>query len=296
MPSPGSNPTRRVVLVLDYLAEHPGRFIGLSDLARAVGISKSTLHPIIETLVEVGYLLRDEDSRMVQLGPTLTGVGQAALGSRARMIDALRPLMDEFAQQLDAHCLISAAFGGWIVPLAVSGNPSRVTTLFRVGARSNPLEPPMGSLFMAGSPMATIQDWIKNAGPDISASEVETALSSVDLVRSQGFAAAVRLDAKARLEQALDGFLVGEASRSAAVEGLIGEMRRATYLLTDFNDPTLHEIDWIGIPVDDKVSGTRIALVILNLPAPLTGHAVQEVAQSLRTRVSAATGVQLLPA
>ncbi|SNQ47594.1 Transcriptional regulator, IclR family [Frankia canadensis] len=280
-----SNPTRRVVLVLDFLARHRHRSFSLSELARELDISKSTLHGIVETLLEAGYLLRDPGSLHYRLGPALAGVGQAALGPHGPLVDALRPVMDRLAREFEAHCVVSADLGGFIVPLALAGEPARVTTLCRVGERL-PLSPPMGTLFMAGRQMSEIRAWLDRARPPLSAAEVELHLSAVDLLRSNGFAAAARVDAKARLERALGVLEFGDPKDQGVVDHLMGELRRARYLLLDFEDPAPIEVDWIGVPVIGRQARTELALVVLNLPAPLSGPRIAEVAGHLRSAVA----------
>lgn len=289
-----SNPTRRVVELLNFLARRPGREFSLSDLSREVGISKSTLHPLIETLAEAGYLMRDDKTRLIRLGPVLTGVGLAALGHRAHLIDSLRPAMEDLAHELDSHCLVSAIYGDWIVPIAAAGEPSRVTTLFRVGARANPSAPPMGVLFLAGLPMADVQDWMDRAQTPMEPAEVELALSSMDLLRSTGFAAASRLGVKARIEQALDEF-TNPPERTNAAESLFGELRRSQYLITDFTAEQPVEVDWIGIPICDEQGRVDCALVVLNLPHSQTGPEIMRIARRMQNAVRPVRNVHLLP-
>ena len=287
-----SNPTRRVVIILNFLTQHPSRTFSLSELARELGISKSTLHPIIETLTDAGYLMRDAETRQIRLGPVLAGVGTAALGHRGHVIDTLRPAMESIAHQLDSHCIVSADFGDWIVPLAAAGEPSRVTTLFRVGGRANPFIPPMGILFLPGRPMSEIHEWLDRSQPPLEPSEIEFNLSAIDVLRVNGFTATARLDVKARLEKAFDGDVSPEKSR--AFKDLMREIRGSRYLILDFSNPEPQEVDWIGIPVLDQRGRVELALVVLNLPHALTGPEILDVVALMRNSVAGLAAIHLL--
>jgi DNA-binding IclR family transcriptional regulator len=289
-----SNPTKRVVALLNFLARRPGRVYSLSDLARELGISKSTLHPLVETLADAGYLMRDEETRLIRLGPVLTGIGAAALGHRAHMVDALRPALEALAHDFDSHCLVSAVYGDWIVPIAAAGEPSRVTTLFRLGARANPFAPPMGVLFLAGMPMSDVQDWMDRAQPPLQPGEIELTLSAVDLLRTTGLAAASRLDVKARMEKALDEY-AGSQDGTGGLPDMMRELRRGNYLVTDFTETEPREIDWIGIPLCDDRGRVDSALVVLNLPHAITGPELLEIADRMIATVHSIPGVRLLP-
>jgi DNA-binding IclR family transcriptional regulator len=289
-----SNPTRRVVDVLNFLARKPNRVFSLSELSRELGISKSTLHPLVETLTDSGYLMRDNATRMIRLGPVLTGVGAAALGHRGHLVDSLRPVLEHIAHDLDAHCLVSAVFGDWIVPVAAAGEPSRVTTLFRIGSRANPFAPPMGVLFLPGRPMAEVQDWLDRAQPAMEPAEVELHLSTLDLLRTTGVAAAARLDVKARIEHALDEVAATGNERNTGLPELMQELRLGHYLVTDFADPTPLAVDWIGIPLCDERGRADSAMVVLNLPRAQSGPEILQIGKRMMAAASAVPGVRLL--
>ncbi|MFI5953137.1 helix-turn-helix domain-containing protein [Cryptosporangium sp. NPDC051539] len=292
-----SNPTRRVIAVLDFLAQHPLRTFTLTELAQGVGISKSTLHALVETLVEAGYLLRENESKQFRLGPVLAGIGTAALGRRGHLIGVLRPAMEKVAAELNSHCVVSADFDNWIVPLAHAGDPTHVTTLFRVGARANPFTPPMGVLFLPGRPMADIQEWLSRAQPPLLPNEIELNLSALEHLRSAGFLATARLDVKARMERAFDGLDSSFRTEDPVlVQEMIAEMRRSRYLILDYRQPEPQDVDWIGIPLLDDAGRVELAFVVLNLPRKLTGPDILDVARRMRESIVNLSGVRTLDA
>jgi IclR family acetate operon transcriptional repressor len=63
--------------VLSYLAEEAAGGATQSEVARAVGLSKSTAHNLLRTLEAVGWVHRDE-ARVYHLGSRLIGLGAAA--------------------------------------------------------------------------------------------------------------------------------------------------------------------------------------------------------------------------
>ena len=72
--------------------------IGVSELARDIGLTRSTAHRYIATLAQLGYLQRDPDSKRYRLGPKVLDLGFSAINSMdLREISApyLRRLSDE---------------------------------------------------------------------------------------------------------------------------------------------------------------------------------------------------------
>src|SRR4051794_19145292 len=74
----GSPPIERGILILEFLATHPGRAYSLTQLARRLGLSKSTTASILQTLEERAWALREPDSLEYRLGPALVPMGSAA--------------------------------------------------------------------------------------------------------------------------------------------------------------------------------------------------------------------------
>ena len=55
--------------------------LGVADLARIVGVTKSTAHRYVATLVNLGYVQQDPDTRKYLLGPRVADLGFAAIES-----------------------------------------------------------------------------------------------------------------------------------------------------------------------------------------------------------------------
>jgi len=68
----------RTVLVLQALSVDGGPR-RLSDLSRALGVSKSTLSELLSTLEHYGFVERDDESRVYRLGYALLDFGNAVL-------------------------------------------------------------------------------------------------------------------------------------------------------------------------------------------------------------------------
>ena len=72
--------------------------IGVSELSRALDLSRSTTHRYVATLTSLGYLRQDADTRRYRLGPRVLDLGFAALNSmglRELSVPYLRRLSDE---------------------------------------------------------------------------------------------------------------------------------------------------------------------------------------------------------
>lgn len=93
-------------LLAMFTAEHPQ--LSLSALTSRLGYNKATTYRLAQTLVSVGYLEQDEDSRAYRLGLALIRLGQVASANsdvRSRALEQMAGLRDEFGETV--HLLVA---------------------------------------------------------------------------------------------------------------------------------------------------------------------------------------------
>jgi DNA-binding IclR family transcriptional regulator len=145
-PSP-INGAARAMAVVDFLAARPSETFSLSELARRVGLNKSTAHTVIHTLHDAGWLFQSPRDMRYGLGPRLTLIGQAAAEAVPEFVLA-RPIMHELASELLVECVFSALVADEIVVLGSSGPARLGEETVRVGSVM-PCAPPLGTVFVA---------------------------------------------------------------------------------------------------------------------------------------------------
>ncbi|MFG1990783.1 IclR family transcriptional regulator [Actinoplanes sp. NPDC048988] len=75
-----SQSLERGLRILTEFAEN-GPVLGIADLAREVGLNRSTTHRYVATLAGLGFLQQDPDTRKYSLGPRVADLGFAAISS-----------------------------------------------------------------------------------------------------------------------------------------------------------------------------------------------------------------------
>ncbi|WP_019202195.1 helix-turn-helix domain-containing protein [Tsukamurella sp. 1534] len=154
-----SPPAARVVAVLDFLSAHDTERFGLSELARRVGLSKPTCLGIATTLVESGYLLRDDRDKTYRLGPALIPVGRAARRSlRADPAggDVLTGLWEAFGHPVS----LSGVVGDRVTVLDVAVDP-RQPPMVKVGD-GYPFTPPVGLMYVLWDRTGRLERWMSH--------------------------------------------------------------------------------------------------------------------------------------
>ncbi|BCB75337.1 IclR family transcriptional regulator C-terminal domain-containing protein [Phytohabitans flavus] len=101
--------------------------LGIADLARMVGVTKSTAHRYVATLVKLGYVEQDPDTRKYSLGPRVADLGFAAIESMD-LTRVAAPLLQGLADET-----------GFTVSMAVCESRDVVYVDRRRSARRNTL-------------------------------------------------------------------------------------------------------------------------------------------------------------
>ena len=70
---------RGLAILSSFQSAQP--LLGVSDLSRVVGLSRSTTHRYVSTLAALGYLQQDTDTRKYRLGPRVLDLGFSAINS-----------------------------------------------------------------------------------------------------------------------------------------------------------------------------------------------------------------------
>src|SRR5438067_13802863 len=87
---------RGLSILSSFRSEVP--LLGVSELARTVGMSRSTTHRYVATLASLGYLQQDAATKKYRLGPRVLDLGFSAINSmELREVAAphLRQLSDD---------------------------------------------------------------------------------------------------------------------------------------------------------------------------------------------------------
>jgi DNA-binding IclR family transcriptional regulator len=197
--SPG---VRRVAAILNFMASHPGQAFALSDIVRALKLSRATCHALLTGLVEVGYLYRATDKSYV-LGPGLAAIGRAA-AEHSSPLQVAQPEMRQLADAFDVVCGAYFLEGDVLHLRDRAASVSHVGYPIPVGAR-RPLRPSQAAAFFAHAP-GEAEAWLKRNEASLTSEDRELMAKGAEFVRAQGFLALIRKsDAATTARYSADG-------------------------------------------------------------------------------------------
>jgi DNA-binding IclR family transcriptional regulator len=264
----------RAVKVLSYLGTHPRESFTLSELAERLGISVASMHALLASLADEGFVTRDRRTKTFTLGPAVVALGTAALETNPA-IDAARDAARALAERARLEVAITTLAGDdQILFLARAGRPTPRGVPIHVGQRM-PFEPPLGAVFVA---------WTDADGWLAKAEDPEPLRELLGRVRADGYSIALEAQRRIELSHALDDLasLPNDTGRQRAVSSLITELRRRQYHASALEPASRYDVSVIAAPVFGASGETVLALTMHGFAGGLTGKAILALAGELR--------------
>jgi IclR family transcriptional regulator, KDG regulon repressor len=121
----------RAFSILEAVARHRDG-IGLAELTRTVGLHNSTTFHLAKTMVALGYLRQEKDSRRYRIGRPLFALAASAL-DEIEMVNLATPLLEELSRQTGESSHFAVRMGDAVVVIARTGGPGAFQLADRVG-------------------------------------------------------------------------------------------------------------------------------------------------------------------
>jgi DNA-binding IclR family transcriptional regulator len=177
-----------VAAILNFIADHPGQAFALTDLVRALKLSRATCHALLTGLVDVGYLYRTSDKTYV-LGPALAAIGRTA-AEHFSPLQVAQPEMRSLADEFDVVCAAYFLEGDMIHLRDRAASLSHVGYPVPLGTRMK-LRSPQAVAYFAWSPKDA-EAWLASTEPKPTAERQELMFKAMEFAREHGFVVLLR--------------------------------------------------------------------------------------------------------
>lgn len=117
--------------ILEEVARHR-EGIGLADLSKRVGLHNSTTFHLAKTLVALGYLRQEADSKRYRIGRPLFALAASAL-DEVEMVRLATPILEELSAKTGESGHFAVRMGDAIVVIARTSGPGAFQLAERVG-------------------------------------------------------------------------------------------------------------------------------------------------------------------
>jgi IclR family transcriptional regulator, acetate operon repressor len=173
--------------LLEVLADNGG-VANLSELARHAGLPLATIHRLLRTLVDLGYL-RQQPSREYALGPRLIRLGETSgqlVGPWAR------PYLASLVDELGETANLAMLDGDQIVYVAQVPSRHSMRMFTEVGKRVSPHCTAVGKAMLSSLPTDQVAAILRTSGmrryTDSTITEPGVLADQLEVVRANGYA------------------------------------------------------------------------------------------------------------
>jgi IclR family acetate operon transcriptional repressor len=181
----------RAMRLVQIVADGPPEGLTLSDLARALGTSKSTTLALARTLTSFGMLRDGRPGPRYTLGTAVIRLGDIARG-QLPLGDLSRPLLTELADLTKMTSRLAICDDGYPVFIERVDGPGSVRFHTPLGQREMPHASAAGKAILATMTEQQVRDLCAQAGlrrrTGHTITDVGTLIKNLAQVRSNGFA------------------------------------------------------------------------------------------------------------
>jgi DNA-binding IclR family transcriptional regulator len=214
----------RAARILKALAGGPRR-LGVSQLADQLGLSRPTVHALLQTLLAQGFVEQDRDSDKYQLGPGLLHLGSSYLDLnelRARSLVQAERL----AQQTGEAVRVGVLHGPSVVVVHHVFRPDAAFQVLEVGAQLPAHASALGKAILAYQPESLLAELTAEPLPRLTSRTLTAAQLTAEVadVRDKGLAR--ERDEAVLGESSLAAPIVDHAGHAVGAIAVVGETRR----------------------------------------------------------------------
>ena len=180
--------SRGLALLEAFSAERPS--LTLSELSKAVGLSRSSTYRLVYTLEDMGFLLRDKGSKSYRLGTRILGLGFAYLASQ-ELVELARPHLEALRDRTNCSAHLGVVEGTELIYVVRVPDRKALTSHIRVGSRLAAHATSMGRAILSHLPESEIRR--RFAGVPLqaftshTATDVESLIALLEADRARGY-------------------------------------------------------------------------------------------------------------
>ena len=176
--------------ILEQVARHRDG-IGLAELSRLVGLHNSTTFHLAKTMVSLGYLRQEKDTKRYRVGRPLFALAASAL-DEIEMVNLATPVLEELSRETGEASHFAVRMGDAVVVIARTSGPGAFQLADRVGVVRPAHCTAVGKAILAALQPDQLKRFIDRAGlkpaTPKSITEISALIRDIEEVRRTGIA------------------------------------------------------------------------------------------------------------
>jgi IclR family transcriptional regulator, KDG regulon repressor len=175
----------RAFAILEEVARHRDG-IGLAELSKRVGLHNSTTFHLVKTMVSLGYVRQEKDSKRYRVGRPLFALAASSL-DEIEMVNVATPVLEDLARETGESSHFAVRMGDAIVVIARTSGPGAFQLTDRVGVVRPAHCTALGKIILASLSPDQLERFLQRVelkpSTEKSITDVETLLREIEEVR-----------------------------------------------------------------------------------------------------------------
>jgi DNA-binding IclR family transcriptional regulator len=180
----------RAFSILEEVARHR-EGIGLADLSKRVGLHNSTAFHLAKTLVSLGYIRQEKDTKRYRIGRPLFALAASCL-DEIEMVNVATPVLEDLSRESGESGHFAVRMGDAIVVIARTSGPGAFQLTDRVGVMRPAHCTALGKMILASLKPDQFEGFLQRTelkpSTEKSITDVSALRREIDDVRRSGIA------------------------------------------------------------------------------------------------------------
>ena len=180
----------RAFAILEEVARHR-EGISLADLSKRVGLHNSTAFHLAKTLVSLGYVRQEKDTKRYRIGRPLFALAANCL-DEIEMVNVATPILDDLSRETGESAHFAVRMGDAVVVIARTSGPGAFQLTDRVGVVRPAHCTALGKIILASLRPDQLERFLKRVelkpSTEKSITDVAALMREIEEVRRSGIA------------------------------------------------------------------------------------------------------------
>jgi DNA-binding IclR family transcriptional regulator len=180
----------RAFAILEEVARHR-EGIGLADLSKRVGLHNSTAFHLVKTMVSLGYIRQEKDTKRYRVGRPLFALAASSL-DEIEMVNVATPVLEDLARDTGESSHFAVRMGDAVTVIARTSGPGAFQLTDRVGVVRPAHCTALGKIILAALRPDQLQRFLERVelkpSTEKSITEIAVLRREIEEVRGSGIA------------------------------------------------------------------------------------------------------------
>jgi DNA-binding IclR family transcriptional regulator len=180
----------RAFAILEEVARHR-EGIGLADLSKRVGLHNSTTFHLAKTMVSLGYIRQERESKRYRVGRPLFALAANSL-DEIEMVNVATPILEDLSRETGESSHFAVRMGDAVVVIARTSGPGAFQLTDRVGVVRPAHCTALGKVILASLRRDQLERFLERVelkpSTEKSITEIPALLREIEDVRQSGVA------------------------------------------------------------------------------------------------------------